>query len=509
MEGNAELYRLIFSGSPDAMIVFDLDDGRIKDVNDAAVRLWGFSREEMVGALMTEFSSEPGATKGVFRRLANGETVRTWGRLLKRKDGTTFTVDGHAAAVDFGGRKLGLSINRDNTTLLTAQREQKKAEEALREAERGLRESHKMEAVGRLAGGVAHDFNNILSAILGLADLSIKALPEGDPTRADLEEIRRSGLRAANLTRQLLAFSRRQAIVPKVLALDTVVFDVAGMLERTIGEQVRLSVEPAAAGACIRADTGQIEQLIVNLALNARDAMPSGGLLRIATGVEALDAESAALRDGLAAGEYAVLTVSDTGSGMDEEVRARIFEPFFTTKEQGKGTGLGLAVCYGIAKQLGGSISCVSAPGRGSAFSVYLPSCDPEGAAPELPPATTEVRGTERVLVVEDEEAVRRLIVRTLRGSGFETVEAVDGREGLEVLGRDADHLIRLVVSDLVMPRLDGPRLAAAAAVLRPDLPVLFISGYAADAEAEFLTKPFTSGELLVRVRRAIDAARP
>lgn len=760
--GNDELYRLVFSGSPDAMIVFDLVDGRIEDANDAALELYGYGREEMLGKSLVELSGEVEATKACIVRLAGGETLRTAARIFKRRDGSVFTVDGHATALLVGGRKVGLSINRDISSSLRAQRElaeselrfrqlaenisqvfwmtdadntrteyispryetvfgrscaslyadhrtwleailpedrpgviaafeadkgrfdgtyrilrpdgdvrwiwartfpvkdaegrvvrvagvaqdvtaQRKDEERLREseslfekaqevanvgswsysigedevswsketcrifgvendprlpmadflaflhpddraanrriraaavasgatyaaeyrvirpdgalrwitsradisrdengralkmvgiiqdvtdlrlnaeklrvAERQTRESQKMEAVGRLAGGIAHDFNNILTAILGLAELSIDALPEGAPMRRDLEEIRLAGRRAAKLTQQLLAFSRRQAIVPKVLGLDDAVLGVSKMLCSIIGEDVKLAVSPNAGGVCVRADAGQLEQLIVNLAVNGRDAMPDGGVLTIATSAARLDAAAAAGYDGLKPGSYAVLTVSDTGTGIDESVQGRIFDPFFTTKEQGKGTGLGLATCYGIVKQNGGDILCDGRPGLGARFRILLPVCEPEGAACALPASPKAVRGTERVLVVEDEDSVRRVVVRMLQERGFETVEARDGQEGLDVLGRDADRLIRLVVTDMVMPGLGGRKMAAIAAVTRPDVRVLFTSGHTEDiteafemgAGCDFLQKPFSAEELGGRVRRALDVAR-
>lgn len=506
MKGDDDLHRLLFENSPDAILVFDLVDGRIQDANAAALSMYRCRREEILGSTLYDFSVEPDATRTVLGQLSEGASIRTVSRVFKRKDGSTLIVDGHASAVLIGGRKLGLSINRDNSAVVAAQREQRKAEER-------LRESQKMEAVGRLAGGIAHDFNNIMTAILGLADFSITALSGNEPVRRDLEEIRRSGQRAATLTRQLLAFSRRQVIIPKVLLLDEAVLGVLKMLGRIIGEQIKVSINPDAAGAWIRADPGQVEQLIMNLVVNARDAMPDGGTLTIKTRVMTLAEASGTPEDSIGAGDYIELTVTDTGTGMAEDVRAHIFEPFYTTKEQGKGTGLGLSICYGIVKQNGGSISCESTPGHGSTFRVLLPRCEPE---PETrrevaPPAAS--KGTERVLVVEDDGAVRGAIVRMLRAGGFEALEAVDGEDGLEALSRDTERRIRLIVSDMVMPRLDGRKMAAAAVVSRPDVRVLIISGYAAEmvgdstAGVDFLAKPFTADEFLRRVRLALDAA--
>ena len=446
--------------------------------------------------------------KGVTDALASGPNYVSEFRVV-RSDGTVRWISARADIVrDENGRAVKmLGINKDVT-------DTKFAAEQLLSAEQQLFVSQKLEAIGRLAGGVAHDFNNILTAILGLTEMSIKALPEAHPVRKDLEEVRLSSLRAAKLTHQLLAFSRRQVVVPKVLRFDDAILGVSKMVHSIIGEDIEIDMRLGAAGVHVCADLGHLEQLIVNLAVNARDAMPEGGTLTIETSAALRDTETAFRPDVMKPGNYAVLRVSDTGKGMDENVRIRIYEPFFTTKEQGKGTGLGLSTCYGIVKQHGGEILCDSRPGHGTSFRILLPRCEPETAVREVAARPNEIKGTERVLVVEDEEPVRRLVVRMLRECGYETAEARDGQEGLEVLARDAERRIRLVLTDMVMPRLGGRKMAAAMAASRPDVRILFTSGYTDDSSGEepmvpaveFLAKPFSAQELAEGVRRALDA---
>jgi nitrogen-specific signal transduction histidine kinase len=377
-----------------------------------------------------------------------------------------------------------------------------------------LRQAQKMEAVGRLAGGIAHDFNNLLTAITGYADLALSDLREGDPMRQDMEEILRAAHRAAELTRQLLAFSRQQVLAPRVLDLNEVVQSVDKMLRRLVGEDVELLSVLAPGLGHVKADPGQLEQVIVNLAVNARDAMPTGGKLTI----ETADAELAETRvrdlATVPAGRYVMLAITDSGTGMDEETKARIFEPFFTTKEQGKGTGLGLATVYGIVKQSGGFIWLYSEPGHGTTFKIYLPRV--EGAADALAPpvGTAEVpRGTETVLIVEDEEAVRALAKTALTRKGYRVLEAANGGEAL--LRCESEQApIHLLVTDVVMPGLGGADLAQRLAPLRPDMKVLFISGYADRAAARhgtiqpgaaYLEKPFSLEALARKVREVLD----
>ncbi|MBN9522390.1 response regulator [bacterium] len=376
-----------------------------------------------------------------------------------------------------------------------------------------LHQAQKMEAVGQLAGGVAHDFNNLLTVINGYADLLLQGLPPGDPARELLGEIHKAGERSAGLTRQLLAFSRQQVLAPRVLDLNAVVADTASLLRRVIGEDVKLATAPGRGLWPVKADPGQVEQVLLNLAVNARDAMPTGGRLTIETADVELDESYAAGRPDARPGPHVLLAVSDTGHGMPPEVLARIFEPFFTTKGVGKGTGLGLATVYGIVKQSGGHVGVYSEVGVGTTFKVYLPRAESGpggGTAPPRPPAPP--RGTETVLVVEDEDAVRALTRHVLRHAGYVVVEAADaGAAARAAEGREID----LLVTDVVMPGLGGRELAERLRASRPGLKVLYLSGYTDDAvvrhgvlheRVHFLQKPFTPAALAWKVREALDA---
>src|SRR5213592_1192579 len=355
----------------------------------------------------------------------------------RRKDGTPIDVDIEAQPITFAGRSARLVLARDVT--------------ARRQLEEQLRQAQKMEAVGQLAGGIAHDFNNLLTAILGCTQLLLHATPLEDARREDVEEIKNAGLRAAELTRQLLAFSRRQVLAPKLLDLNAVVANMDKMLRRLIGEDVALLLELAADLGPVSADPGQLEQVLLNLAVNARDAMPQGGRLTIATANVMLTEEYAERHHRLPPGHYVLLAVSDTGIGMDEATQKHLFEPFFTTKEVGKGTGLGLATVYGI-KQSGGYIWVYSEPGHGTTVKVYLPRVP--GAAEPLPAAeaTPELRrGTETVLLVEDAAPVRTLARKSLENCGYRVLDAADGRAALELSAHHAGG-IDILVTDVVMP---------------------------------------------------------
>jgi signal transduction histidine kinase/CheY-like chemotaxis protein len=379
---------------------------------------------------------------------------------------------------------------------------------ARKRLEEQLRQAQKMEALGNLAGGIAHDFNNLLTAIGGYADLLRARLPDGSPVRHDAEAITHSVTRAASLTRQLLAYSRRQVLAPQVIHLPEVVEQLSSLLHRLIGEPIQLVTRDAAGRAFVRADRGQIEQVILNLVLNARDAMPGGGTLTLTTSVgESYEAGDSA---DAVEGPCVCLSVQDTGAGMDAEVRNRAFDPFFTTKEPGKGTGLGLSTVYGIVRQSGGSVWIESAPGLGTTVRVTLPRV-PEPPADQASdpavPGASATGGT--LLVAEDEDAVRALIVRSLRDAGFTVLEARDGEEALEVAWRAATA-IDLVVTDVVMPRLGGREMTARLATGTRRPRVLFISGYASEAldpadltepGTGYLQKPFTPSVLLDRVR--------
>jgi two-component system, cell cycle sensor histidine kinase and response regulator CckA len=381
-------------------------------------------------------------------------------------------------------------------------------------AEQMLRQSQKVEAIGRLAGGVAHDFNNLLGVITGHGELAQRQLGPEHPVRARLDQMLKAAERGASLTRQLLAFSRQQVLQPKLLDLNAIVADTHRMLGRLIGEDIDIAVRRGPDLGTVQADPGQIEQVILNLAVNARDAMPKGGRLTLETGNVDLDAGYAATHPPLEPGRYVLLAVSDTGTGMDEETQQRIFEPFFTSKPEGQGTGLGLATVYGIVKQSGGHITVYSAPGRGTTFKVYLPRVDePAEAVPAASPPAEAPRGQETILLVEDTEALREVIRETLEDLGYTVLLASNGEEAL-ALGRAREGPIDLLLTDVVMPKLGGGDLARLLLALRPGIRVLYMSGYTDGAISPhgvlgegvlLLEKPFTVDKLARAVREALD----
>jgi signal transduction histidine kinase/CheY-like chemotaxis protein len=391
--------------------------------------------------------------------------------------------------------------------------ERKRVEEALHGSEDQIRHLQKMEAVGRLAGGIAHDFNNLLTVITGYSQLLLGTLPVGDPMRRGVDLIQTTAQRAAGLTRQLLAFSRKQVLAPTVLDLNEVVPGMAAMLQRLIGETIELEFRPGQELGSVKVDLGQLEQVIVNLVVNARDAMPKGGRITLETANVELREDHARRHIGVTTGSYAMLTVTDTGTGMDPETQSHIFEPFFTTKEPGQGTGLGLATVYGIVRQSGGSISVDSEPGEGSTFTIYLPRVQeaPEKReAASLPPA----RGSETLLVVEDENEVRVLVQKILEDYGYIVLSAGTIAEALRIAERHAGP-IHLLVTDMVMPQMSGSELAECLRSLRPEVAALYMSGYTDHAivndgrsghGAPFIQKPFTPDALARKVREVLDS---
>jgi len=406
----------------------------------------------------------------------------------------------------------------ERTHSLTAAYEELQRQIAVRERiEAQLLQSQKMEGIGRLAGGIAHDFNNLLTAILGYTALIRMGLRPGDAVAEDVAEVEKAARRAADLTRQLLAFARKQVVTPRVVALNELVGNLHRLLDRLIGPHVMLETELAPDLWAVRADAGQLEQVVTNLVVNARDALPRGGTIRLATRNVTLTPDAAAAYADLPAGDYVRLDVADTGEGMNEATLARVFEPFFTTKEKGKGTGLGLATAYGIVRQAGGSVSADSRPGEGSTFTVLLPRVDELPGRVEATPASVAAaggEGDETLLVVDDEALVRDIAVRALRARGYRVLLAAEALEAQRVAG-EAETL-DLLVADVQMPGLDGRELAAVLRTTRPELRVLFISGRA-DAAAQggeaqlpgtdFLPKPFTPSQLAVAVRALLDRA--
>ena len=398
-------------------------------------------------------------------------------------------------------------------SVMASLNQRKQTEEALRQSEDHLRQSQKMEAVGRLAGGVAHDFNNLMTVVMGRTELLLNRLDEADPLRRNAEEIKRTAERAVSLTQQLLAFSRKQVLTPKVLNLNSVVANMDRMLRRLIGEDIDLVTVLGPALDRIKADPSQLEQVIMNLAINARDAMPSGGKLTIETANAYLDQPYARNHPSVLPGNYVMLAVSDNGTGMDTETQARIFEPFFTTKEQGKGTGLGLATVYGIVKQSGGYIWVYSEPGWGTTFKIYLPRVSDTVEVSEPAPVPVRAYGSETILLVEDEAGVRELTREILQMNGYTVLEAAHGPEALEVC-HQYPGTIDLMVTDVVMPQMSGAELSQQATALRPAMKVVFISGYAdraivrhgiLEADTLYLQKPFTPDALARKVREALD----
>jgi PAS domain S-box-containing protein len=477
--------------------------GPLVYVNPAFERLTGYPRPEALGRPWTflhRAADDSDALGEAGAAMAEGRSCLVEFRAA-RKDGVAFWATLSLAPVRDAGGRVAHFVG-----VLTDVSDQRRLEEQLRQAQ-------KMEAVGRLAGGIAHDFNNLLTVINGFSSLLLQDLGPQDLRRGALEGIGKAGERAAELTRQLLAFSRKQVLAPQVINLNTLVADMEQLLRRALDEGVALVTDFAADLWPVKVDRGQMGQVLLNLVVNARDAMPDGGTLTVRTANAEVDADQARTLPGLQPGPYATLAIRDTGAGMTEEVLAHLFEPFFTTKEQGKGTGLGLATAYGIVKQSGGAIYAQSEPGRGACFTIYLPQAKESlsvvlrrAAAPAAP------AGGETVLLVEDEEDVRALAGEVLRRAGYHVLTARDGEEALRAAAAHPGP-IHLLLTDVVLPGLGGGELARRLAEARPATAVLFMSGYADDlvvrqgvlrAEEAFLPKPFTADELLEKVRAAL-----
>jgi signal transduction histidine kinase/CheY-like chemotaxis protein len=425
----------------------------------------------------------------------------------RRKDGKEVVAEYTTRPLSFAGRAARMSVLNDITA-------RSAAEESLRRTEEQLRQSQKMDAVGRLAGGIAHDFNNLLSVILSYADLIASNLSPSDPVGADVAEIRKATLTAADLTRQLLVFTRQQVVAPKVLNLNDVILNMDKMLRRILGEDIDLVLALVPSLGLVLVDPSSVEQVVMNLVVNARDAMPTGGKLTIETGHVDLDDAYAGQHLGAKPGSHVMLAVSDTGTGMDRETQRRIFEPFFTTKAVGKGTGLGLSTVFGIVQQAGGSVWVYSEPGKGATFKVYLPRVDGHNFSVRPSPSPLTFRGTETILLVEDQEQVRNVALSILRKHGYRVLVAENAGEAL-LLSESNVGTIHLLLTDVVMPNLSGAELAKRLTRTRPELKVLCMSGYTDDSVIRhgvlasampFLQKPFTPESLARKVREVLSA---
>jgi two-component system, cell cycle sensor histidine kinase and response regulator CckA len=506
-----ERYRRLVEMSPDAVLVHI--GGTIAFSNGVGARMLGADGEEaLIGRSIDEFvpADAPGALRSLLLAAGSADVLSPFmGCTLRRPDGSELPCEVAASPFLADGDAAVQVIIRDLT-------ERKRAADALARSEAQLQHSQKMEAVGRLAGGVAHDFNNLLTAILGHAHVLLDGLHDTPAMRDDADAIRAAAERAASLTRQLLAFSRKQRMLPRTVDANVVVRELQPMLTRLIGEDVKLTTALTDAPCWVSVDPSQLEQVIVNLAVNARDALGTGGGVEIVTGIASrIDAGDGAADDGIA-GEHVLLSVRDNGCGIPETVLPHIFEPFFTTKPTGQGTGLGLPTVYGIVRQSGGNVTIESEVGRGTCVHLRLPITAPPADTTDTGAVQPGARsGGETILLAEDEDGVRRLAGRVLRAHGYNVLEANGGASALEIL-RQHQGIIDLLVADVIMPDLTGPSLAAAVRAQRPTIRTLFVSGYTQDimtqrgelpADEELLEKPFTPDQLASRVRRILDAA--
>jgi two-component system cell cycle sensor histidine kinase/response regulator CckA len=502
MRASEERYRLLFERNLAGVYRMTLV-GRILECNDALARIFGYaSREELVDRDMAILYPDSRQRRDFFDALLRVRGLANYEMRGERKDGgTAWTFQNASLLAD---EQAGEVIVEGTVSDITERRH----------LEEQLRQSQKMEGIGQLAGGIAHDFNNLLTTVLGYSDMALSQLPAQDPIREDILEIQKAGQRASNLTRQLLAFSRKQVFEPRVIDLNALIAESSRMLARLIGEHIHFVTELDPELASVRADPGQVEQVIVNLVVNARDAMPEGGTLTMRTANADVVASNARDHSGVAPGRYVVIAVRDTGVGIDPETQKRIFEPFFTTKEKPQGTGLGLATVYGIVSQSGGQIFVASEPGRGSTFAIYLPRVEEHAAVAGAAPAPAAVRrGSETILLVEDEDAVRGLTRRCLESSGYTVLQAASAEEALPIAASHTGRL-DLLLTDVIMPGASGPELARRLLEKRPGTRVLYVSGYtdasmasqgALDDGASFLQKPFTLESLARKVREVLD----
>lgn len=494
-----------FRSSPLATTISTLDEGRFVDVNDAFLQMLGYKREDVIGRTAFElgFWVDPEVRTRLLQQLRLSGTVKGLQASMKTSSGSIREASVSAELIELDGQTCMLAVTQDVTET--------------RHLEEQVRKSQKMEAIGRLAGGIAHDFNNMLSVIMGYSDLCLEHLDPAHPAALNLSQIKKAAIGAAGLTRQLLAFSRQQILFPRVLDLNTVINNLNDMLARVIGEDVTLSFKPDESLGPIVADLSQVQQILMNLVVNARDAMPTGGAIFIETAnVEIVDGHVGS-SSSMSPGHYVMLSVSDTGHGMNKETMARIFEPFFTTKGPGQGTGLGLSTVYGIVKQSDGYIWAYSEPGKGATFKVYFPreaGAEPsESAIADIVP----VGGSETVLVVEDDQTLRALTVAVLESAGYRVFESPNAEAAIRTVEKYTNS-IDVVLTDVVMPGMSGRKLSQHLLALRPDMKILLMSGYAQELIERYgalepgvslIEKPFTRQSLLEAVSAILGKSKP
>ncbi len=498
-----ERFNKAFRCSPLAITISTEAEGRYLDVNEAFLGLLGYKRHDVIGHTAAElrFWSEPLDRMEMLRQLKEDKQVAKQHTRYRTATGETREAEVWAELIELDAQPCVLAITRDITEV--------------QRLEVQFRQAQKMEAVGRLAGGIAHDFNNLLGVITGYVDLSLELAAPDNPVNSHLLQIKKASQRAALLTRQLLAFSRKQVVFPKILDLNEVVQSATNMFLRMVGDNIAIEFRPTTSIGSIKADPGQIEQILINLIVNARDAMPTGGRIIIETAQSELDEHYVSQHPGSRVGQYVVLVVSDTGCGMDENIKSQIFEPFFTTKGVGQGTGLGLSTVYGIVKQSEGYILVYSEPGKGTTFKIYFPRVSER--AEELVLCNEEAEpppGSETILVVDDDRDMGELAVRFLRDAGYRVVEARTAEDALGIL-KTYQPEIDLLITDVVMTGKSGVELAEQATVGHPNLRLLLMSGYSGDLlaprdpwmqEGSFLEKPFTKRSLLAKVHSVLHS---
>ncbi|MCF8056147.1 MAG: response regulator [Desulfocapsa sp.] len=502
---NEEKYRQLFDLESDAIFLIDNETGRILEANAAAAALYGYSHEELCAIKNTDLSAEPEET----RKATVSDITRIPVRWHRQKNGTEFPVEITATHLVWKSRPVHIAAIRDITVRMQTEKEHLKLQTQLSQAQ-------KMESVGRLAGGVAHDYNNMLNVILGYTELALDKVGSSEPLHADLTEIHAAARRSADITRQLLAFARKQTIAPKVLDMNETVENMLTMLHRLIGEDIDLVWRPGKNVRPVKIDISQLEQVLANLCVNARDAIAGVGKMTIETNTVIFDDAYCAEYQGFVPGEFVLLAVSDDGCGMDQETLAGIFEPFFTTKDVNQGTGLGLATVYGIVKQNNGFINVYSEPGKGTTFKIYLPCHvgEKEKIKEQVPTETQAGRG-EMILLVEDESALREMGQKMLERMGYQVWAAATPAEAIRLAAEHQDE-IQLLITDVVMPEMNGRDLADHLHTLYPEIKILFMSGYTADVIAhqgvldegvQFIQKPFSMKDLGVKVRAILDYA--